>query len=79
MDYRCQTASPLVVSLLMYNKRSAFYESGILRRSCQQEILSGDNASMIAYASFVDPDGTWLNINQELSFNASLRLEDLPS
>lgn len=46
---------------------------------CAEPKYTGDNASMIAYASFVDPDGTWFNKNQKLSFNASLRLEDLPS
>jgi N6-L-threonylcarbamoyladenine synthase len=46
---------------------------------CAEPKYTGDNASMIAYASHVDPDNTWSNENQELSFNASLRLEHLSS
>ncbi|MEK9632876.1 MAG: tRNA (adenosine(37)-N6)-threonylcarbamoyltransferase complex transferase subunit TsaD, partial [Opitutae bacterium] len=37
---------------------------------------TGDNASMIAYAAEVDPQGLWSNENQKLSFNPSLRLDD---
>jgi N6-L-threonylcarbamoyladenine synthase len=46
---------------------------------CAEPKYTGDNASMIAYASHVDPHSTWSNENQELSFNASLKLEHLPS
>ena len=46
---------------------------------CADPHHTGDNASMIAYASHVDPDNTWSNEMQGLSFNASLKLEDVSS
>ncbi len=37
---------------------------------------AGDNASMIAYASLVDPDALWSNHRQVLSFHPSLALDE---
>lgn len=39
---------------------------------------TGDNASMIAYASLVDPDALWPNHGQILSFRPSLGLDETP-
>ena len=39
---------------------------------------SGDNAAMIAFASGLDSENVWLNENQSLSFNPSLKLDELP-
>ncbi|MBT3668173.1 MAG: tRNA (adenosine(37)-N6)-threonylcarbamoyltransferase complex transferase subunit TsaD [Opitutae bacterium] len=44
---------------------------------CAEPKYTGDNASMIAYASYIDPENTWTNEMQGLSFNASLKLEDV--
>ena len=38
---------------------------------------SGDNASMVAFASLVDEEGLWSNKQQSLSFRPSLGLEEL--
>ena len=45
---------------------------------CAQPRHSGDNATMIAFASYLDSENVWLNENQSLSFNPSLKLDDLP-
>ena len=45
---------------------------------CAQPRHSGDNAAMIAFASGLDSENVWLNENQSLSFNPSLKLDELP-
>jgi len=40
---------------------------------------TGDNAAMIAFASLVDSKGVWNNAEQKLTFNPSLKLDDVPS
>ena len=45
---------------------------------CAQPRHSGDNATMIAFASGLDSENVWLNENQSLSFNPSLKLDELP-
>ena len=45
---------------------------------CAQPRHSGDNATMIAFASYLDSENVWLNENQSLSFNPSLKLDELP-
>ena len=40
---------------------------------------TGDNASMIAYACLIDPQGLWPNLDQVLSFRPSLGLEESPA
>jgi len=39
---------------------------------------TGDNAAMIAFAAYLDPDGLWPNEDGELNFNPSLKLDSLP-
>ena len=39
----------------------------------------GDNATMIAFASCLDTENVWLNEDQSLSFNPSLKLDDVPA
>jgi N6-L-threonylcarbamoyladenine synthase len=38
---------------------------------------SGDNATMIAFAAHIDGGNTWSNLEQELCFNPSLKLDNL--
>lgn len=45
---------------------------------CAQPRHSGDNATMIAFASCLDSENTWSNDEQSLSFNPSLKLDDVP-
>lgn len=40
---------------------------------------TGDNASMIAYCSLVDPHGHWTNESQQLSFSPNLLISDIPN
>ncbi len=40
---------------------------------------TGDNAAMIAFAAYLDPDGLWPNEDGELNFNPSLKLDSLPN
>ena len=45
---------------------------------CAQPRHSGDNATMIAFASCLDSENAWSNDEQSLSFNPSLKLDDVP-
>lgn len=58
-----------------------------LRETSQQERVlympaqskhTGDNATMIAFASIVDKKGCWPNLNQSLSFHATLGIQEMP-
>ncbi len=49
------------------------------RLLCSEPKYSGDNATMIAFASEVDAENTWLNRNHDLSFNPSLKLDHSPA
>ena len=40
--------------------------------------IYGDNASMIAYCSLVDPEGHWTNEFQQLSFSPNLLISEVP-
>jgi tRNA A37 threonylcarbamoyltransferase TsaD len=46
---------------------------------CAQARHCGDNATMIAFASYFDTENVWLNEGQSLSFNPSLKLDDIPA
>mgnify|MGYP000058626422 CR=1 FL=1 len=39
---------------------------------------TGDNAAMIAFATFIDRNGLWSNENGQLNFNPSLMIDSLP-
>lgn len=44
---------------------------------CAEPTHTGDNAAMIAFASHIDCQAAWPNINQGLTFNPSLKLEEV--
>ena len=46
---------------------------------CAKPRHCGDNATMIAFASFLDTENVWMNEDQSLSFNPSLKLDDVPA
>jgi len=46
---------------------------------CAKPRHCGDNATMIAFASCLDTENVWLNEDQSLSFNPSLKLDDVPA